>query len=72
MTVAHAREAWWRRANEIRARTKVSSVIGRVVVLKHDGSKYAGRRRLAASRPAPPRGTTTINAAHILAAHLHG
>jgi DNA primase len=38
MAAAHDREAWSRRANEIRARLAVSKIVGRVVVLKKAGA----------------------------------
>lgn len=41
-SVAYDREAWSRRANEIRARILVSKVVGRVVELKKAGREFTG------------------------------
>lgn len=41
-SLAYDREAWSRRANEIRARIPVSKVVGRVVELKKAGKEFTG------------------------------
>ena len=41
-SVAYDREAWSRRANEIRVRLLVSKVVGRVVALKKTGKEFTG------------------------------
>src|SRR5476649_2877690 len=42
MSAAYDREAWSKRANEIRAHIPVSKVVGRVVTLKKAGKEFSG------------------------------